>query len=76
MKPRVKVYELAQDLGRRSQEVLRAAADLGIFAQNRLTRLDPESVSRLRNHFRERDSEDGSGSNDAAPQPNETGGSQ
>ncbi len=76
MKPRVKVYELAQDLGRKSQEVLHAAADLGIFAQNRLTKLDPESVSRLRNHFRERDAEDGSGSSDAAPQANETGGSE
>ena len=76
MNPRVKVYELARDLSRKSQEVLRAAADLGIFAQNRLTKLDPESVSRLRNYFREHDSEEGSGSSDAAPQPNETGGSQ
>lgn len=71
MKPHVKVYELAQDLGRKPLEVLRAAANLGIFAQNRLTKLDPESVSRLRNHFREHDPDDGSGSNDAASHPSE-----
>ena len=76
MKPRVKVYELAEELGRKSQEVLRAAADLGISAQNRLTKLDPESVSRLRNHFREHDSRNDSASNDAASQPTKTSSSE
>jgi len=66
MKPRTKVYELARELDRTSREVLRAAADLGILAQNRLTKLDPESASRIRNHFRGQESEDRPGSDHSA----------
>jgi hypothetical protein len=54
MKSTRKVYELAEELGRKPREVLRAAAELGIPAQNRLTRLDPESIRRLRARFHER----------------------
>ena len=48
---RPKVYELAEQLGRRPKELVDAARSLGLPVQNRLTRLTPESVSRLRAHF-------------------------
>ncbi len=50
----VKIRELADECGIKPRAVLAAAAELGIRAQNRLTRISPEEAQRLRTHLKEK----------------------
>jgi len=49
--PRVPVHELADELGLAVRDILAAARELRIDAQNRITKLHPNDAKRLRAHF-------------------------
>jgi hypothetical protein len=46
------VEEIAAACGVKPRDVLAAAAQLGIVLQNRISRVDPISAERLREHFK------------------------
>lgn len=47
-----KIRDLAEELAVNARAVLAAAAELGIAAQNRLTRVKPADAERIRVHLR------------------------
>ena len=49
--PRVQVQALAEELGLEVRDVIAAARELHIDAQNRITKLHPNDAKRLRAHF-------------------------
>ncbi|HRX84354.1 MAG TPA: hypothetical protein P5572_04975 [Phycisphaerae bacterium] len=53
-----KVKELAAELGVKPRVVQAAAAELGIFVQNRLTRITPADAARIRTHVADRSAPD------------------
>ncbi len=66
-KPGIKAGELAEELGIKPRIVLAAAAELGIAAQNRLTRLTLADAERIRTHLRTRDAAQSAAETDEQP---------
>lgn len=54
--PRIQVQALAEELGLDVREVIAAARELRINAQNRITKLHINDANRLRAHFAEKPS--------------------